>query len=443
VAFIFLLLIIGGVGYRIMTPETRTRVLQTIVAVIELVKDAAVRSRSACEPFNDILRARTPLALVTPGLVVVNATIFVLMIFGAGALNDPETIVRWGGNLGTRTTNGEWWRLVSSMFVHAKMLPLLVNIAGLVQVGFILERLLGRLTFAAVYVAAGIFASLVNLAAYPLVVSAGASGAIFGVYGLLLASLLWSAIQRFFQRSVDGDLPEPLTIPVVALKRLGPAAVLFILYSAANDGLTISAELTGLIVGFAGGLALSRGVGERIPPRRRIQVAMTAAAVMAIAASIPLRGITDARPEIERVVALEARTASTYQTALDRLKNRRITTEALAQMIDGTILPELRATDARLKSLDGVPHEQQSLVARAEEFLRLRAESWRLRADVLRKTNTLTARAGDSTEQATGTGSRLRAEAQYKAYMVTRGRAEGSERASLEAFRKIKPVVSP
>src|SRR6202035_2476066 len=99
---------------------------------------------------------------------------------GAGALSDPQTLVGWGASFGPRTTNGEWWRLVTSMFVHSGMLQLLVNVGGLVSIGFMLERLVRRPAFAAVYFAAGVLASLVSLSVHPMAVSAGASGAIFG-----------------------------------------------------------------------------------------------------------------------------------------------------------------------------------------------------------------------------------------------------------------------
>ena len=103
---------------------------------------------------------------------------------------------RWGASFGPRTTNGEWWRLVASMFVHTGTFQLLVNGAALVQLGLILERLVGHVTFAAVYFAAGLLASIVSLSDYPMGVSSGASGAIFGLYGLLLASTAWSAVLR-------------------------------------------------------------------------------------------------------------------------------------------------------------------------------------------------------------------------------------------------------
>ena len=51
-------------------------------------------------------------------IVALNVGIFVCMSFGPGSMADPETIVRWGGSVGTRTANGEWWRLATAMFVH-------------------------------------------------------------------------------------------------------------------------------------------------------------------------------------------------------------------------------------------------------------------------------------------------------------------------------------
>ena len=94
-----------------------------------------------------------------PAFVAVNVIVF-LMMGGGGSRR--ETLVEWGASFGPRTTNGEWWRLAASMFVHTGFLQLLVNCAALVQLGLILERLVGHITFAAVYFAAGVLASLVS-----------------------------------------------------------------------------------------------------------------------------------------------------------------------------------------------------------------------------------------------------------------------------------------
>jgi rhomboid protease GluP len=431
---LLLLIVVGGFGLYVSTPEERTRLLRAVMPALRQLKDAATHRRPECDAFRDAIRARTRWALVTPALIAMNVTIVVVMLRGAAALSDPVTLVGWGANFGPRTTNGEWWRLVASMFVHSGMLHLLVNIVALLQIGLILERLVGRLAFAAVYITAGTFASLVNLSAHPLAVSVGASGAIFGLYGLLLASLIWGLLRR-----------SAVTIPLHTLKRLGPAAAVFILYSMANDGLAISAELTGLVAGFLWGvvlwgLVLASGASDRKPQGRWVAAAMAATIVIAVASAVPLRGIADVKPEMERVVALEDRTARAYATAADGFRKGRITAEALARLIDRTIMPELQAADARVRALDRVPDEHQRLVADAQEYLRLRYESWRLRAEGLRQMNVPPPREVGRTDLASDARWRLRAEAQHRTNGLTLGKAEGTERASLEALQRIRPA---
>jgi hypothetical protein len=214
----------------------------------------------------------------------------------------------------------------------------------------------------------------------------------------------------------------------------------FILYNLSNDGLGIDAEMTGLATGFVCGLFLARGVSDGKPSARHVAAALAAAVVIAVGFAVPLRGITDVRPEIERVVGLEDRTASAYQTAADRFRRGRITAEAVAQLIDRTIEPELLAADAHLKAVNGVPREQQPLVASAEEYLHLRYESWRLRAESLRKTDLPTRQEPRDTESASNESGRLRAEGRLKADRIYLGKVEGAERASLEALHRIRPA---
>jgi hypothetical protein len=70
----------------------------------------------------------------------------------------------------------------------------------------------------------------------------------------------------------------------------------------------------------------------------------------------------------------------------------------------------------------------------------LRLESWRLRAEGLRKTDMLTPRADARKEPVSNASWRLRAEAQHRTSLLTLGRAEGIERESLEALTRIKPA---
>ena len=132
--------IIGGVCVYGMSPEDRLRLLRTIDTFLRHIVDGATRSDPDDERFRAALRARTPWPFVTIGLVTLNVTLFVCLLFGAGRLADSQTLLAWGGNLGTRTSNGEWWRLATAMFVHSGMLPLVVNIGMLIYVRAVAQR---------------------------------------------------------------------------------------------------------------------------------------------------------------------------------------------------------------------------------------------------------------------------------------------------------------
>lgn len=385
---ILLILVLLGAGYYFTTPAERVRLVQGARRAILRAWDLINRFFPESGPFADALCERTRWPIVTPALVAINAAIFVVMLFGAGAFGDPETLIRWGGNFGPRTTNGEWGRLVTALFVHSGILHLLANVAGLVQIGLIMERLFGRLAFAAVYFAAGALSSLVSLFAHPVTVSVGASGAIFGVYGLLLAALIAGGLRR-----------SALAIPLKTVIRVAPAAGVFVLYSV-TAGFDGAAELAGFATGFACGLVLVKDVSERTAALPRVAAAMGVAIAITLAAAIPLRGIANVRPEIERVVAAEDRTAHAYETAVRQFHNGQITADGLVHVIDRTIVPDLQAVRAHLKELERVPREHEPLVASADEYLQLREASWRVRSEALRKTNLIALRNADKTEMA-------------------------------------------
>ena len=129
---LLVILVLGGYALYSMSPEERTRLKERLVATAWRARDEAARRHAEPEPFRDALRERTPWPLVMPALVAVNVIVFLMMGWGS---TEPETLVGWGASFGPRTTNGEWWRLVASMFVHTGMFQLLVNCAALVQLG--------------------------------------------------------------------------------------------------------------------------------------------------------------------------------------------------------------------------------------------------------------------------------------------------------------------
>jgi rhomboid protease GluP len=364
--------------------------MRSVAARLGQAIHAVTSSYSSGEPFEEFLRARTRWIVVTPIIAAVNVVVFTLMVLDPPAIGLPETLVAWGGNVATRTAEGEWWRLVSAAFVHGGVLHLAVAMCGLVPLGLILERAIGQAAFAAIYLAAAVVSSVVSLwTASPTTVTVGASGAVLGVYGLLLASLGWA---------IAGRLQAP--IPMTTVKFLGAATVPFLLYNLVTGYLDTPGALAGLGTGFAGGLLVARGVAREKPPVQRAAVVMAATALVAAGAAFMFERVIDFRPEIAGIVAVEERTAAAYDAAAAKFRSGRLPAKALVQLIDRTIVPELRAVRARVQALRGVPTEQAPLAAAAEEYFRLREQSWRDRVDGLLKSKMDMLRKAEETEVA-------------------------------------------
>ena len=300
------------------------------------------------------------------------------------------------------------------------------------------------------YLSAGAFVGLVYLSSVPLAATSGASAAIFGLYGLLLASAFW---QLFPVRDDDppvgiGLAPSEAdesesavpaaTMPARTMKRLGAGAAVFVVFGALG-GFVHMADWTGLLVGAIYGLVVGRRASREEPKTSRVAAAMVAAATIAVACALPLRNIANVKPAILNVLDTEARTAGAYKAASEAFARGRMTADALAQVAERTILPDLQSADARLTALSNVPPEQQPLVADAREYLRLREKSWQARVVAIRKTNPDLR----GVKPAADAHSRLQAEARFRSNQVALGNAEGAERAALEAFQRIKAAPPP
>ena len=345
------------------------------------------RAHAQSGPFHDALRARTRLPVFTAAVVVLNVLLFFRMVLADGSIADPETLVAWGASVGSRTTNGEWWRLLTATFVHNGLFHLAMDTIGLVMAGLLIERLAGSLAIAAVYVGSGTVAQAATLAADPMGVGSGACGAIFGIYGLLAAAVIWGLWQR-----------SAMTIPLSEARAVAPSIGIYLFYSLVTGELSGPRALNGLMVGLVCGLAVTSGLGARKTPALRSAGAFVTAVVVAAFFAIPNRSYLDVKPEIAQVLAFEGRTSSAYDKAVEQFKLGGINADALAEVIQRSILPELNAIRLRLKSLDRVPEQHQSILASAQEYLRLRDESWRLRAEGLHKRDMLKLRKADRTE---------------------------------------------
>ena len=385
---VFALLVLGGAAFYFMNPDERRRLLQACVAGARQGIHSATHT-PADDPFAAFLRARTRWPVATALFLAFNV---VALFTGAQAIDN------WG-NLATQTTNGESWRLLTSMFVHGGVVHGAVTLIALASAGFVLERALGTPAFGVIYLASGFVSAVVSLATAPTTTATyGASGALFGMYGLLAAAAAYALLS-----------PPPFAIPRLHAKRIGVAALVFTLYTLGTDYLSSESEMAGLATGFFAGLVVARGVMVEKPNGRRTAVVLGATAAIAAAAVVPMRAIVDVRPELARVVAIEQRTAEAYDEAAAKFRVGHVPAKRLLQLIDSTILPELQAARVRLQELRGIAREHAPLVAAAKEYVVLREESWRHRAEGLRK----------------GKMDLLR-------------KAEISERAALDAFDKLR-----
>ena len=135
-------------------------------------------------------------------------------------------------------------------------------------------------------------------------------------------------------------------------------------------------------------LAGLRAWGRAIHARNRLaQAAAIALLFVASLGTIVLTrpGPTDVRPEIERLLAVESRIAAIYDAAAAQFRLGTLDSESLARVIERKIKPELQGVRVRVMSLDNVRSDQEPLLQKAREYLRLRDESWRLRAEALHR----------------------------------------------------------
>lgn len=382
--FLFFLGLLAGLAWYVLKPQERRRLLDFVMARTGDMVRQILRLRRPPDPLDEVLRERTPLTIATPALVTVNVAVFIGIALGNTPSNDPETLLAWGAGLGTQIANGEWWRLLTAGFAHPGLVVLAVNMTALLSVGRVLERLVGPLAFSAVYVAAALMGAVVSVTSSTVEIFAGASAAVFGLYGLLIAAWSWGAWQG-----------ATTTIRLRTAARLAPAATAFVVYHIAEHGVVGTVEQMGVITGFICGTALAHRAAMSKPGGLKIAASVAITACLAVASVVPLRGMADVRPEIEQLRAMEAQHRRTYEDAVRKVRRGPANQASLIEVIEQTILPEIRDARGRIAAFEKIPSEQRHALAAAETYLRLRDDAWRLRVRALRHSSASMLRQAD------------------------------------------------
>jgi rhomboid protease GluP len=297
--------------------------------------------------------------LVTKALVIANILVFVAAAMGGAGIVVPnaEVLQAWGTNFGPFTTDGQWWRPVTSIFLHFGLFHLALNMWALYVGGRLVERLFGSQVFALLYFASGIGGSLSSLLWNPAVNSAGASGAIFGVYGAMLA---------FFLR-------KDSSIPLSVVRQQRSSGFAFIAFNLINGfshaGIDNAAHIGGLAVGLVLGLVFARPLAAEARAKinaasfyiRGSSVALAIVGILLLFVCLsPANNAKEQafRRDLLRMAEPEKHARKFAKDAFDQLQSHQIVLSEFADRIERDVLPQWTMIQASFER-DRVPDDSK------------------------------------------------------------------------------------
>lgn len=280
-----------------------------------------------------LLSSRGHVAPATSILIAINVVVFLAMLWsGAGLWHTSNGVqLIWGANFGPATEDGEWWRLGSAMFLHFGVLHLVMNMWALWDGGQLVEQIFGTRRFLFLYLVSGLTGNLFSLVLHSgPVVSGGASGAIFGIYGALL-SYLW--LQRKFSTQANYRW---LFWGVLAFSLLTISFGFFV------SGIDNAAHSGGVISGLLCGLFLMPETGEPWGHEGVLRKIAAAGLVMLVGLLVVfrpepayfLRDELRLRQEIGQFLRNDAEISSEWERILREGSQGGVSFDELAQQID-------------------------------------------------------------------------------------------------------------
>ena len=188
---------------------------------------------------------------ITVSLIIINVIVFILMyIFGKGS-QDAFTLIKFGAFQKDLILGGEYYRLITSAFLHIGIFHLLFNCYALYVIGRQLESFLGKIKFLIIYLVSALCGSLMSMI-FPISISAGASGAIFG----LLGSLLYFG---YNYRVYLGTVLKSQIIPLILIN---------LIFGFMVSGINNAAHIGGLI----GGILITMSLGIKYKSKKSEQI---------------------------------------------------------------------------------------------------------------------------------------------------------------------------
>jgi rhomboid protease GluP len=319
--------------------------------------------------FNASLAAATPHIFVTPTLIALNVAIFLAMVARGVSAFAPtaDVLIRWGADYGPMTTHGQWWRLLTSAFLHIGITHLAVNMFALFVIGTFTEQLFGNAGFFVLYLLGALAATLTSLSIHPMTVSAGASGAIFALYGGLFGFL-------FVRRS---------TMSYATVTSLSLNAIFFVafnlFYGLTKPHIDMAAHVGGLLAGIPIGAALAFGLAAGTATARLLRSAAVGAVSLAVMVPVARRVpvLDDWQSESKQWVAVTRDTSNRLNHLSEERRAGRLTPAQVADAIERELEPSMKAERARVEALR-LPPDQKAVARNTVEYMALELEALRL-----------------------------------------------------------------
>lgn len=307
---------------------------------------------------------RTPGPWVTIALIAVNAAAFVVTgVLGVGWFSsDADKLVAVGGSLPALTLSGEPWRLLTAMFLHAGVLHVAMNMFALYSGGLAAERIFGKRAYLAIYMCTGLVGGIATLTKTAMIVSVGASGAVFGVFGALFGYMIAHRAQ------LDPEVRDR------QMKSMGTFVGLNLLIGLTVPAISLAAHVGGFVAGFVIAYLAERGLDIADPkaasarrfPRVMLGSVLSLALVgagllflpkssVAYVTNAEAKQVTELQAKFTKFITTEKELLASQNDAAEKATKGDITYVEQARILREELVPSWRWIANDIGSVKGLP----------------------------------------------------------------------------------------
>jgi rhomboid protease GluP len=353
---------------------------EKIAALKEATLEVAQQEMKQAQEVEAVMNLSKSNLYLTYGIIGVNILVFIAMAASGISILQPTgiDIIKWGANFSPLTLSGDWWRLISCVFVHIGIIHLVFNMYALYMVGVYLEPMLGKKRFMVAYLSTGVMASLASLWWHSdPVPSAGASGAIFGMYGVFLALLS----TRLIPSQVRNKLLQSIGVFVAY-------NLIYGMKSGVDNAAHIGGLLSGLAIGFVYFVSLKAERENKKTPALQWIIALAVLAITVLYLQQNKTGAAERQETLQVINETKFKDGQKFlqeynefvemqNRAMAPLKNKsQLMDESLNQQLDAISMPEWIKAGELVEKMKGydVSDKYKKKISIMDKYVQLRKQ---------------------------------------------------------------------